>query len=121
MLNGSAAKHPERMRQRENEPKDDRALGPPPDWLSPEQDAAWAELAHAAPWATFADRIALEMAAVLLAAFRAAGASFAPPLLTRLETLLGRLGLTPSDRSRVSQSPPTETNPFSAFARRGGQ
>jgi hypothetical protein len=44
--------------------------------------------------------------------FRLDASSMPPALYTRLETMLGRLGLTPSDRSKVSMPVKRKNNPF---------
>jgi phage terminase small subunit len=120
LLTGANVAHPERMRERELEPKDERPLGPPPAWLSTEQLSAWKEIESLAPWLARADRVAVEVASVLLAAFRCEGTALAPSLIARLETTLGRLGLTPADRSRVAESPAREENPFERFKSEAG-
>ncbi|NCT68089.1 MAG: hypothetical protein GXC76_10665 [Rhodanobacteraceae bacterium] len=113
ILSGTADHNPARMRERAAEPIDDRPLGPPPESMRPDQRAAWLEIERLAPWLAYADRIAVEVTAVLLARFRVDPGTMPPALLTRLETLLGRLGLTPSDRSRVrAQSPSASANRF---------
>lgn len=118
-LSGAMEHNPARFADRADEPKDDRPLGPPPEFLRPDQRAAWMEIERLAPWVTMADRVAVEIAASLLAAFRAIGVGQMPPhLLTRLETMLGRLGLTPSDRSKV-RVPNTGTPTTNKFASNG--
>lgn len=108
-----------RFVDRANEPHDDRALGPPPDRMEPAERAAWLEIERLAPWLTYPDRIAVEVTAGLLARFRQAGAGLMePPKLTRLETMLGRLGLTPSDRSKVAARPTKRGNAFVEFGKR---
>jgi hypothetical protein len=52
-----------------------------------------------------ADRIFLEYAANILAQVRKEGPKVTPRLGLRLEAVLARLGMTPSDRSRVSAAP----------------
>lgn len=118
LLNGSVDKNPARFVERAEEPHDDRPLGPPPEFLRPDQRVAWLEIERLAPWLAFGDRIAVEMAAVLLARFRIDPGSMAPALYTRLETILGRLGMTPSDRSRVTVPGKTTGNPFARNGKR---
>ncbi|KQW36513.1 hypothetical protein ASC76_17765 [Rhizobacter sp. Root404] len=86
--------------------------------MRPDQRAAWLELDRLAPWLAHADRIAVEVTATLIATFRVAGSSMAPPLFTRMETMLGRLGLTPADRSKVSAPRPVGGNRFADRGKR---
>lgn len=115
-ITGAAQAHPERIRARAEEPIDDRPLGPPPEWLRPDQKVAWLEIERLAPWLAQADRLAVEVTAVLLVTFRVAQSSMTPALVTRLEAMLGRLGLTPADRSKVTIGSPGKSN---RFAERG--
>ena len=102
-LNGTLDHNPARFADRATEPKDDRPLGPPPDRLKPDERAAWMEIDRLAPWLAAADRLAVEITACLMAAFRIAGVQYTPPpQLAQLAAMLGKLGLTPSDRSKVS-------------------
>lgn len=113
--------HPERLAARANEPPCTDPLGPPPESMRPDQRLAWLEIGRLAPWLRSADRLIVELCARLLAAVRAGGVTDVPtPLLARLETCLGRLGLTPSDRSKVTATPATPAgNPFTARGQRG--
>ncbi len=119
-LNGTLDHNPGRYADRTSEPVDDRALGPPPETMRPEQRAAWLEIERLAPWLRFGDRIAVEVTSALLVTFRISGIGMMPPTaLTRLETMLGRLGLTPSDRSKVAAgSGMRGNNPFDALRAR---
>lgn len=111
-ISGAIEKNPARFADRVLEPVDDRPLGPPPERLEPEVRVAWEEIGRLAPWLGHADRIAVEVAAVLLAQFRRSLEKTPPQLLTRLEASLGQLGMTPASRSRVSVSTKTPDNPF---------
>lgn len=119
-LTGAIAHNPGRFADRANEPRINEGLGPPPDSMRPDQRAAWMEIDRLAPWLTLSDRIAVEIAACLLAMFRVTGAEMMPTtLMTRLETILGRLGLTPSDRSKVTvPRQVSASNPFSQCGKR---
>jgi len=119
LLTGAAEHNPARMREREGEPVDIRPLGPPPDGMRPDQRAAWMEIERLAPWLVSADRLAVEITASLLATFRVMGVGgVQPALLTRLETMLGRIGLTPSDRSKVKMPAPVAPNRFAHHGKR---
>lgn len=110
---GSFRKHPERKR---TDPATSGPLTEPPSHLSEQALACWKEIAGAAPLEvlTNSDRIALEMAAMLLAQFRADPVEFPAMKLTRLEVLLGKFGMTPADRARVStgKAKKPSSNPF---------
>lgn len=106
-INGGLDKNPGRYADRAHEPVEQRALGPAPGHLEPKAQLAWSEIERIAPEGvlTHADRLAVEMAAVLLAQFRRAGELMPIPALTRLQSLLGDLGLSPAARSKVSVFP----------------
>ena len=112
ILSGAVDINPGRFAARENEPHDDRPLGPPPDTMPPDQRAAWMEIERLAPWLAYADRIAVEVTSWLLTRFRLQASSMPPALHSRLESMLGRLGLTPSDRSKVSAPISRKGNAF---------
>jgi hypothetical protein len=117
-LTGAIEHDPGRFADRAREPIDDRPLGPPPESMRPDQRAAWMEIERLAPWLAFADRLAVEVTSWLLARFRLDASSMPPALLTRLETMLGRLGLTPSDRSKVAAPTRAAANRFSGNGKR---
>lgn len=103
-LTGGYDKNPGRFSAtRGEEPIEQRALGEPPQHLNPAQRVTWAELDRIAPAGvlTHADRLIVEVAAVLLARFRRAGELMPIAEITRLQSILGELGLTPSARSKV--------------------
>ena len=96
-LSGAFDKDPQRKRPAEPQPTGE--LGPPPKHLSADKRAVWVELSEACFWATDADRQIMELAVVLMARFRS------DPKFNQVNHLLsalGKLGLTPSDRSKVS-------------------
>ena len=117
-LSGAMEKNPSRFRDRAAEPTDDRPLGPPPEFLEASQRAAWLEIERLAPWLCHADRLAVEIASVLIAKFRLAGDMTPPAIFSRLEAALGQLGLTPASRSKVTMRQSGKDNPFS---RHGGK
>lgn len=113
-LSGSLDHDPKRFADRMGEPRETRPLGDPPSRLTPDQVAAWNEIANAAPRGVIghADRIALEMMAVLLARFWQDGANMPAALVARLDGLLGRFAMTPADRSRAKANEAPKGNPF---------
>ena len=96
-LSGAFERNPNRKRT--SEPKPTGVIGPPPEHMSENEVDVWFELSNACFWATDADRQIMELAAILLCRFRA-DPEFKQ--MNHLLTALGKLGLTPSDRSKVS-------------------
>lgn len=126
-LTGAFKKNPKRGAKRANEPKPEGPLGDPPArFLNPHSPSAvyhlemWHELIGMAPIGvlTSADRWAAELACVLMAKVRYGG--FKGGDVAQLSSLMGKMGLTPSDRSRVFGSG-TEEGPsdsLGAFIRK---
>lgn len=109
---GAFKKDPQRRRI---DPDVAGPLTEPPAGLSQAQIDCWKEIVRVAPIGaiTESDRITLEMAACLLSEFRCARTDFPVNKLLRLETLLGKFGMTPADRSRVSgKNDKPRGNPF---------
>ena len=106
VISGSAAKHPDRMRERESEPVvegDDLRDCPPPDHLDDALAAIWKEVAgllHARV-SSAPDLIALEALVRLVHVMRSGEAVAAD--YARLQSYLGEFGMTPASRSKVSQ------------------
>lgn len=92
-----------KRRERAHEPAPNGEVGSPPEHLTDAQRAAWSEIKGNAPVGVFAksDRIALELAAVLLTEFREDPKEMITSRMARLDSLLSRFGMTPSDRARV--------------------
>lgn len=116
-LTGAFDKNPARRKARANEPKDLGELGDPPQRLNAEQLKAWNEIVENAAYGvlTKSDRHSLEITAVLLAEFWETGALMTGTHLNILNTSLGKMGLNPSDRSRVTVQQQKEENPFAKF------
>lgn len=114
-LEGAFDKNPKRGKEREHEPEVTEPLGDPPEVLDEAVCARWMEIARMCPWATYADRIVVEELAKLWAMSRRA--DYTPAHGKRLDWCLSRLGLTPSDRSKVKAPPKqAEKNPYAEFA-----
>jgi len=122
-LRGAAKKDPARMKKRGNEPKPKGPLGEPPKHLTRDQKKCWRELIKAAPKGVFADcdAWAVEIASVLMAEFRENTAGFNAARLARLDSLMGRFGIVPADRSRVMIPIQEEKNPFDVEPPRTGK
>lgn len=116
-LTGTFGKNPARRKERANEPKDLDGLGDPPKRLSGEQLKAWIEIVENAPFGvlTKGDRHSVEITAVLLAEFWEYGAEMKGSNLSLLNTSLAKLGMNPSDRTRVTVKESKKENPFSKF------
>lgn len=119
-LKGSFKVHPERKAARANEPDPVGDIGEAPDRLSEFERECWNELvssAHAGVLCA-SDRLFVEYGARVLAQLRNA-TEIDPKLGIRFETVCGRLGMTPADRSRVSAiKPKEEESPYAEFARK---
>lgn len=122
-LRGADKKNPGRMKKRGNEPNPKGPLGSPPRHLDDLQKNCWRELVKIVPEGVFAncDRWAVEIACVLMAEFRAAPQMMSGARLSRLDSLLGRFGIVPADRSRVSVPKQKEKNPFDVEPPKAGK
>jgi len=117
-LKGSFAKNPKRAVAREHEPEPVGDIGDVPDHLSEKEKSCWREilkLCHSGSLCS-SDRLVIEHGARILAALRASEEYSDTKLMVRLEATLGRLGLSPGDRSRVhiTKANPVES-PFAKF------
>lgn len=103
-LVGAFEKNPQRGRARAGEPVGEGDVGQPPADFTPDEKAAWIEIADTCHAGVFcrADRICVEIASRLLAEYRLAPLTFPDARLLRLGVLLGSFGMTPADRSRVT-------------------
>ena len=114
-MRGSYSNHPERKKDRENEFKPE-SLGEAPDHLNADHKQIWHEIVSSVPPATIgrSDRIALETLSKLVFIMRFDFENMTGGELGRLETMLARFGLTPSDRSKVIVKPATtpENDPW---------
>lgn len=98
-LKGAFKKHPERRRERANEPQPMGQLGAPPKNLRKREQAVWDLIAIAAPWLTDADRLFVAHTAMLGALVSMRKASPAEQRLYAVN--LGKLGLNPAERSKI--------------------
>lgn len=117
---GAFEKNPARGEAREGEPKPEKLIGDPPAHFTEPQKDAWREVVSRCHEGVLsdADSLAVEMAAVLLAQFRAAPDDFAVSKITRLNALLSQFGMTPSDRSRVKVRSAEKKNRFGELRNR---
>jgi hypothetical protein len=116
-----AFKHdPQRRRARQNEPIPSGELGDPPYHLRIAEKRAWVELAAHAPPGVMknSDRLLLEITCGLMAKLRDRNpmrGGLKAAELALLIQCLSRMGLTPSDRSKVGVPEQPPANPFSEF------
>ena len=120
-LRGSDKVHPERMRDRENEPEPVGDIGDPPAHLSETERGCWVELVGLCHDGVLcaADGPFMEYAARVWAQLRSD--SFIDPKLgIRFETICARLGMTPADRSKVqARKKDAKKDPYSEFGAAG--
>lgn len=113
-LRGAYKHQAGRREDRANEPVVTAPVGDPPEDFTGAVLQAWNDINNWAPAGvlTIADRAAVESAARLLAGER--DGTNTCPMGCRLDKLLGKFGMTPSDRSKVSVSipAPKPNNPF---------
>lgn len=120
-MRGAYKKNPQRKRV--DEPEVVAGIGDAPDYFSPEQADAWNVIVKQCHVGVLchADGIAVEIAAVLLAQFRADPVEMAGAKLARLDSLLARFGMTPADRSKVTGAKKREdANPFAKLIKQKG-
>lgn len=116
-LRGAFKKNPKRGRDREDEPEPVGDVGDAPAWFSAKQKACWKEivgLCHAGSLCR-ADRLIVEHASQLLSQLRAEKWVVHPTILVRYEAALGKLGLSPADRSKIKVTKAPQKNPFGAL------
>ncbi|ABE44885.1 hypothetical protein Bpro_2971 [Polaromonas sp. JS666] len=114
-LTGSFKAHPERAAARKSEPVPSGEIGDAPSYFDDESRKCWTEIVGMCHVGTLcaADRLIVEHGARVLAALRASPVYADAKLMIRLEATLGKLGLTPADRSKVQViKPKGNTNPF---------
>jgi phage terminase small subunit len=101
------------QRRRPNEPVDTRELGDPPDRLPAAAKKYWAELASQAVHGVlrYSDRWTVEIASRLM--LKVVTDQIKPAELTTLRSLLASMGLSPSDRAKLSVPVEAPHNEFS--------
>lgn len=111
-LTGQDKVHPERYGK--DVPKSDLPLGDAPDGLTEAAAACWFEISSfAIPGVlTAADRFVMEIAANLLAEYRADPPGFAVGKYTHLISCLARFGMSPSDRTKLGMAKQDDDDDF---------
>lgn len=103
-LSGALKRNPGRYVGRLKEPKPPRALGDPPNHLNKAERAAWRELARMVPVGVLmcSDRWLVELCCVTMAQIRKGGRdSVSKTEFSLLMQGLSKMGLSPSDRSKI--------------------
>jgi len=116
-LNGSLKHNAGRLADRKNEPAHNGEIGNAPESLTPEELECWnyiIEISYPGVLC-YADRIVVEALARTLALSRST-TEIDIKVFARIESLLGKLGMTPSDRSRVQAKKKDEQSPYQEFA-----
>ncbi len=105
-LHGTASDHP--GRQNQNQPEPTRGIGPADNGrhvngLNHNEQLIWDEIVGISYAGVLgeADRIALEMMCRLINEMRTNFADMTAAKITQLSGLLGRFGMTPSDRTKI--------------------
>jgi len=112
---GAFRKNPQR--RREAEPVVSEPLGGPPEGFKPDELQAWREIVERAPMGvlTAADWHCVILASKLFAEAMRDTENMNAARLSRLHSLLGDMGMTPSARASLSIPQPKEPNPFEKF------
>ena len=98
----------------EDEPIPVTPVGPAPDYLDPKEVECWNEIVENCVDGvlTGMDRLSVEVAAKLLADFRYYYATMQSSEKSLLISILGKFGMTPSDRAKISVPKGDDKNPF---------
>lgn len=90
--------------------------GPPADW-TPEQKLLWWEVVNSAPDGvlTGSDRLLIELACRNLGQIRASGERMTAAQSAEMRRCLGEMGMTPSERARLSAPGEKAGNPFASL------
>ena len=108
---GAFKKDPQRARAPEPESK--HPIGNAPSYFTETQREAWHDFVTDAPPGVLsgAERVLVEMITRLMAEIRESDEVKAS-VFSRLESLIGKCGMTPADRPRVGVAPPKDANDF---------
>lgn len=114
-LNGSAKKNPQRMNK--NEPVPEFGIGEPNKNLNEFEKLIWDEVVGISYAGVLgeADRIALEMMCRLIGEMRLNFEEMTAAKITQLSQLIGRFGMTPSDRAKIVIQGGEKKNKFGAL------
>ena len=113
-ISGGYIKHPERRNK--NAPQPEKGIGPARDDLMDDERQCWDEIVSCICPGVLgnSDRIWVERAARLLARSRRDD-KFTGSNETALQTYLSRLGMNPSDRTKITPRKPEEDDPADKY------
>ena len=119
-LTGAIAKNPQRFRDRAAPKTSTQPVGSPPAYLDKYAKAAWRDFVKHSSWFTADDRMALEVASVAVGQMRALiklGEIVPASMLSAINTAIGKLGASPTDRGKIFQKPEGDEpdDPFAGF------
>lgn len=105
-LTGADAKNPQRFRGRSEPKTSKKPVGNPPSYFDKEAKAVWKEFSASLGWLEEEDRMALEGACVAVAQVRRmyVDGGVTASMLAAMNTAVGKLGASPTDRGKVFQS-----------------
>ena len=111
-LRGADKNHPERFKERENEPVNTNPIGKPPSYLDRKEKAVfrWIVKESVAGVLGEADRMAVSIASRLMHGFMES--KLTGTELTQLNKLLGQFGMLSADRSKISLPGQEKKNRF---------
>lgn len=112
-VSGAEIKDPQRFRSRKA-PKV-LSLGPAPSRLTADQRVIWDEFNADFPWLGRSDRALVEVATNLLDQMRQLGPETPIALYAQMRMILGQMGGTPVDRSKVNAPDDEEQDPADAY------
>jgi hypothetical protein len=92
-----------------------KSLGPAPKRFTPEQVKIWDEFNADFPWLGRSDRTLVEVATNLLDQMRLLGVETPIALYAQMRMILGQMGGTPVDRSKVAMPEDEDEDPASEF------
>lgn len=112
-LSGAFQKNPKRTRA--IGPKSEKGLGEPPAYFADDAAVIWAEVQSIVPAnvLTSADRFVVELLSRLVAKFRLDWLTAAE--MSQMTWCCSHLGMTPTDRSKITVEPEKEVSPFDEF------
>ena len=121
-LNGAFKHDPSRGRARADEPVPVGDLTEPPPEMPEDVAVRWREIVSLAHKGVLCevDALIIEQTAYLLHLLRTEKWNVPAPIMGRYEACLGKLGMTPADRSRVQvRKSSTAADPLDEFAKAG--
>lgn len=112
-LAGAFKKDPQRKRP--IGPKSEAPLGEPPGYFADDEATVWAEVQNIVPPGvlTGADRFVVELLSRLVAKFRRDWLTGAE--MSQMTWCCSHLGMTPTDRSKITVQQEKEASPFDEF------